>query len=182
MPVKDFFIPIVGKNEVKFNTPNTNQTRTIFYVNKNGNYEITDATILGDKSQSISTMTVQFTNNEVEMINSSVTNPFATNKKSNYSPPSILLKMPANGQTASWTCTEISGDVAECTAGWINITINGAQRKAIKVEKTYEGLNVKSISYYVKGIGLWKTEASEDGKTEIFDEFTGLSYDAGAGK
>ena len=101
-----------------------------------------------------------------------------TNKKKDYNPARTIFKMPPTGQTVSWTYIDIPGDNIKCTASWTTVTIDGAQKKAIKVVKQYEGMTSKTIEYYVKGIGLWKTDLQDSkGTTQTSDKFDGLDYD-----
>jgi hypothetical protein len=181
--IKDYFIPESSNNKVTFFTPSktggrTDMTRTIYYVLKGTAYDITDAKMFNGKPSAIQTMTVEFTTNEVKMVKSVSTTMLETNKKNSYNPPRTILKMPASGQTATWTYIDIPGDNIKCTASWTTVTIDGTQKKAIKVVKQFEGFNAKTIEYYVKGIGLWKTELQgSDGKTQTSDEFDNLEYD-----
>ena len=114
------------------------------------------------------------------MIKSVSTTTLQTNKKADYNPPRTILKMPVTGQTVSWTYTDISGDVIKCTASLTTVTIDGVQKKAIKVIKIITGAEDfgKTIDYYVKGIGIWKTDLQDyDGSTQTLIKFDGLDYD-----
>ncbi len=180
--IKDYFIPDSTHNKASFYTPDktggrTDMTRTIYYVKKGTTYDITDAKMFSGQPSAIQTITVQFSASEVKMTKSISTTMMETNKKQDYNPPITILKMPAAGQTVNWTFKEISGDNVNCISSWTTINYNGEQRKAIKVTKTYIGLSAKTIEYYVKGIGLWKTEISGEGKTQTFDKFDSLEYD-----
>jgi hypothetical protein len=185
--IKDYFIPVTGKNKTtlsapKVNNDNLNMIRNIFYIYKNGSYDILTATFINDNTTGIQTMTVQFTNNEVKMTNSVSTTMFETNVKKSYNPPSLILKMPLSGQKAVWETKEMSDDLQKCTAVWTQVQINGEQRKAIKVIKSFEGLSSVENNYYVKGIGLWKIEIEDKTSKMTQFEFMGLEYDPQADK
>ena len=179
--IKDFFIPDTAYNKASFYSPDktgnrTGMTRVIYYTKNGANYDILDANLFDGKgdASSIITKTVQFSATEAKMIRSSA------NKKQDYNPPKIILKMPAAGQTISWTYSDISGDLIKCTASFTTVTIDGVQKKAIKKIEVVIGYEDqgKTITYYVKGIGLWKTDLQgSDGVTQTFDKFDGLIYD-----
>lgn len=183
--IKDYFISDATHNKASFYSPDktggrTNLTRTIYYIKKGTTYDITDVHMFNGKASSIQTMTVLFSANEVKMTNSISTTMAVTNKKQDYNPPKIIFKMPMAGQTATWSYTDFSGDNIKCTSSWTNVSIDGVQKKAIKVTKIISGAEDwgKTIEYYVKGIGLWKTDLqSSDGTTKTEDKFDGLSYD-----
>lgn len=177
-------MPDSTKNKTSFYTPDkmgnrTEMTRTIYYIKKGTFYEITDAKLFNGQPTSIQTMTISITTNEIQLTKSVSTTVIETNKKQDYNPPRIIFKMPADGQTVEWTYLDISGDTIKCNASWTTVTMDGIQKKAIKVIKTFNGISVKTIEYYVKGIGLWKTKMwDSDGTIEDFDKFDSLSYDS----
>lgn len=183
---KDYYIPKQSNfNKASFYTPSktggrTDMTRVIYYVdNGDGTFDNTDAKMFQGKPSAISTQTVMFTATEVKMTKSVSTSMFETNKKQTYEPARTLLKMPAAGQTASWTIPSESGDKQTVfTSSWTTVTIDGASKKAIKVVSQYTGWKSKSVSYYVEGIGLNKTEfIGEDGITIPLENFDGLSFE-----
>jgi len=185
LSIKDYFIPDSQFNKATFYTPNntgerTEITRTIYYVNKGESYDITNAPMFNGNPSAIETKTVVFTQTEVKMNKSVSTTMLETNKKQVYESSRIILKMPPQGQTASWTFQDLSGDNIKCTSSWTTVSVSGQQKKAIKVNKVIVGAENwgKTIEYYVKGIGLWKTEIQgSDGITQTFDEFDGLEND-----
>ena len=154
--------------------------KNILYINKDGYFDILTGSFLNDQNTAIQTMTVQFTKTEVKMIRSASTTMFETNKKKIYNPPSLILRMPSEGQTAIWTVTEISGDVEKCISSWTTITINGEKIKAIKVIKSNDVFSSKEIDYYVKGIGLWKIDILSEGETQTQYEFDKLETETEA--
>ena len=182
--IKDYFIPDSTHNKASFYTPDQNgarteMTRAIYYTKKGTTYDILNAPMFNGQPSAIQTMTVKFTINEVQMTKSISTNMFETNKKADYNPPRTILKMPATGQTSTWTYTDIAGDIIKCTATMTTVKIDTAQKKAIKVIEITTGLeSVKTIKYYVKDIGLWETDIQDSNGTIIIDDkFDGLSYD-----
>ncbi|MDA3911117.1 MAG: hypothetical protein PF448_07155 [Bacteroidales bacterium] len=181
--IKDFFVPTSPKNKATFYSPSktggrTDMTRTIYYVDKGNSYDITDAKMFNGNPTVIQTKTVIFSDNEVKMTKSVSTTMMETNKQRNHNPPTVLLKMPALGKTATWSYTEISGDVANCKASWTTVDIDGKTLKAIKVEEeVVDGFGI-TILYYVQGIGLWKKDfKGSDGTIQPFEKFDQLSYD-----
>lgn len=183
--IKDYVIPPILFNKVKFFEPDqtgqkTSIARNIYYTINGDICDIMDVSLMDGNPMSIITKSVVFTDNEVRMTKSVATNPMATNKKKFYDPPSVILKMPQQGQTVTWTYTDISGDDIKCTASWTTVKVSSKPQKAIKVKKTIVGAENwgKTIEYYVNGIGLWKTELlGSDGKTKIFDKYDGLEFD-----
>lgn len=184
--IKEYFIPESAYNKVSFYSPGksgerTEMSRVIYYSIKDGNYDLLDGNMMQGKPVSIITRTVQFTATEVKMIKSISTNIVGeTNKKKNYNPSVTLLKMPPERESISWTTTEVSGDKDKCTAVWTTVSVDGVNKKAIKLTSIIIGAENwgKKISYYVKGIGLWKTELSNGSITHTDDAFDGLDYEA----
>lgn len=182
--IKNFFIPDLPNNRATFYTPDnttggqTSMTRMIYYVRNGSFLDIIDTHMFDGQPSSIVTRIVQFTSNEVKMVKSVLTSVGVTNKKQSYNPPQTLLKMPAAGQTISWTFTDFAGDTYKCTASWVIVSIDGKQRKAIRVNKAIPGLTAREIEYYVSGIGFWKSDIqSSDGKIQTADKFDELEYD-----
>lgn len=181
--IKDFFVPTSPKNKATFYSPSktggrTDMTRTIYYVNKGSSFDITDAKMFSGNPTAIQTKTVTFTDNEVKMTKSVSTTMMETNKQRTHNPPTVLLKMPAQGKTVTWSYTQISGDVLKCTASWTTLNVDGKELKTIKVEQEIEGFGAKTIEYYVHGIGLYKTDMKgSDGKVQAFEKFDQLSHD-----
>lgn len=178
--IKDYFIPISGKNKAIYKLgPDKNgeatSIRIISYENKNGYYDVSTKTNFKGEIMSSEIVTVQFTNTEVRMISSVSSSLFGTDIQRSYSPPSVLLRMPSLGQTATWTA-KISEDILKCSSSWTVVTVDNEQRKAIKVVRVTEILSGNETDYYVKGIGLWKIEfLSGDGTKETFCEFDRLN-------
>lgn len=180
---KDFFVPTSPKNKATFYSPGksgerTGMTKTIYYVDKGNLFEITIAPMFEGNPTSIITMTVSFSSNEVKMTNSISTSMMETNKQRTHNPPIVLLKLPPQGQSVTWTYKEISGDVANCKASWTTVDVNGKNLKAIKVEEeVVDGFGV-TINYYVLGIGLYKTDfKGSDGKIQAFMKFDQLTHE-----
>ena len=183
---KDYYIPSQSNyNKASFYSPSetggrTDMTRVIYYEkNEDGTYDNTDAHMFQGQPSAIVTQTVKFTATEVKMIKSVSTTMLETNKKQTYEPARTLLKMPQTGQTATWTVPGEGGSKPTIfTSSWTTLTVNGVNKKVIKVVSQYTGWKSKSVSYYVEGIGLYKTEfISEDGSKTPFENFDGLSYE-----
>ncbi len=182
--VKDYFVPAHPANKASFYVPNntgghSDISKTIFYKNEGNNiYNILEDTKFDGKSTSIVEITMKLTNVDVKKTKSITTSLFQKNYKESYSPPIIILKMPSVGNTVKWSSMD-KGDNIKCTASWENVSKDGIQQKAIKVISEFEGLTTKEAKYYVKGIGLWKTEhLNSDGTTKTFFEFEGLYHDS----
>lgn len=185
--LKDFYIPSQSNyNKASFYSPSktggrTDMTRVIYYVSNNdGTYDITDAHIFQGQPSAIETQTVKFTATQVVMTKSVSTGLLETNKKRNYDPAQILLKIPATGQTTTWSIPQDDGKTkTNYISSWTTVKVDGVSKKAIKVTSQWSSWKLKTVEYYVEGIGLWKTEfIDEDGKTEPFENFDGLSYEA----
>ena len=179
--IKDYFLPDPAYNKVSFYKPDntgesTGMGKVIYYIKSGENYDITVADFLNGKYGSVNTKTIQFSAAEVKMIKATLFG----NKKQNYSPPRTILKMPTAGQTLSWTYTAISGDAIKCKASLTTVAIDGTQRKAIKLVEIITGAEDwgKTIAYYVKGIGLWKTDiVTVAGETTTLDKFDKMEYE-----
>jgi hypothetical protein len=185
--LKDFYIPSQSNyNKASFYTPGKNgerteMTRVIYYTdNSDGTFDLLDAHMFQGQPSAIVTQTVKFTANEVKLVKTVSTTMFETNKKQTYDPPKTLLKMPAAGQTATWTTPGEGGDEpTKYTSSWTTVTVDGQSKKAIKVISQYTGWKSKTVLYYVEGIGLMKTDfVDENGATKPFEKFDGLSYEA----
>ncbi len=185
--VKDYFIPSqLNYNKASFYTPSktgdrTEMTRVIYYVpNNDGTYLNTISNMFQGQPSSISTQTLIFTATEVKMTKSVSTTMLKTNQEEFYEPATTVLKMPLVGQTTNWTYTDISGEKIKRTASWTTILVDGINKKAIKVTSIIIGAEDfgKTIDYYVKGIGLWKTDLiGDDGIIMPYYKFDGLSYE-----
>lgn len=184
--VKSYFIPTNGYNKATFYTPNkttgeaTEMTRRIYYVQKGTSYDLTDAKLFQGQPSSIVTKTVQFVGNEVKMIKSISTDLTVTNKKRTYNPAQTIFKLPAVGQTATWTIPSVGDGTLKYTASWTTVVVDGKTKKAIKVVETIPNFSAKMVEYYVSGIGLWKSEIQSEGKSQTSDKFDELSYDTTA--
>ena len=179
---KEYFLPDSTHNKVTFYTPSksggrTSMTRAIFYIKKGATYEVMDARMFNGKASSIQTMTLKFSTNEIKMAKSVSTTMMETNKERDYNPPTVIFKMPPLGKTISWMYTTITGDELKCTSSWTTVNVDGVDKKAIKLVQQYVGLSSKSIEYYVKGIGIYRTDLEGDGTTQTSDKFDGLSYE-----
>lgn len=184
--LKDFYIPSQSNyNKASFYSPSqtgerTESTRVIYYIN-NGDetWDIVDANMFQGKPTAIVTQTVKISTTEVKMIKSVSTGLFETNKKRNYEPSRILLKMPPTGQSLTWTILGEGGDKpTKYTSSWTTVIVEGVSKKAIKVVSQYTDWKAKTISYYAQGIGLMKTDfIDEDGTVIPFEKFDGLSYE-----
>lgn len=184
--IKDFFVPTSPKNKATFYSPGksgeqTVMTKTINYVDKGNSFEITTAQMFEGNPTSIITETISFTSNEVKKTNSVSKGLMETNVRRTHNPPVVLLKLPPQGQTVTWSYTQISGDVLKCKAGWTTLNVDGKELKTIIVEQEIEGLGAKAIEYYVQGIGLYKTDMKgSNGKIYALEKFDQLSYDSSA--
>lgn len=183
--IKDYYIPSQSNyNKASFYTPDkngnkTNLTRLIYYdKNADGTYDILDARMFKGNPTAISTQTVKITTTEVKMIKSISTTVFEKNKKQTFEPARILIKMPLAGQTISWSVKD-EEEPTKYTASWTTVTIDGQDKKAIKVTCQHSDWKSKTVSYYVQGIGLMNTEfIDENGTTKPFENFEVLSYEA----
>lgn len=185
--LKDFYIPSQSNyNKASFYSPGktgerTDMTRVIYYTNnEDGTFDVLDAHMFQGRPTAIVTQTIKITANEIKMIKSVSTGLMETNKKRTYEPAQTLLKMPAAGQTATWTTPGEGGDEpTKYTSSWTTVTVDGQSKKAIKVVSQYTGWKSKTVLYYVEGIGLMKTDfVDENGVTKPFEKFDGLSYEA----
>ncbi|HET6245379.1 MAG: hypothetical protein H0V01_13930 [Bacteroidetes bacterium] len=181
--IKDFVLPNPHYNKAIFYKPSktggrTNFSRIIYYDEKADQHNIMDAQMYKNEPMSILTMTVKFSENEANMVESVSTNEIETNKRRWYNVPRTTFKMPSANAISVWLYTDIKGDEMRCTSSWTTVTVGDDQRIAIKVVKEIIGLNSKIIEYYVEGIGLWRTDMeNSDGTTEILEKFDKLEYE-----
>jgi hypothetical protein len=181
--IKDYYLPDNNFNKATFYMPDKNgnrteMTRTIFYIKKERGYDITDAKMYNGSPTAIQTTTIVFGPNEVKMTQSIATTILETNKKRQYNPARILLKMPTQGQKTSWVFVDLSGTQNILTASWTTVEVDGVQKKAIKVTSKNAAFKAHTNDYYVSGIGLWRSEIEDqNGKIIISDKFDELSVE-----
>jgi ACT domain-containing protein len=185
--VKDYFIPIAGKNMVTFNgRSNTVEEydiiRSIYYNNRGDFFDIINTSYSQGKTLNVQTRTVKFTNTDVKLVNSFTTSILEASKSNTYDPAGIVLRMPPLGQTVTWYFKEESGDLKKYTSSWTTVIVNGEIRKAIKVSNPIDRWKLTDIDYYVKGIGLWKNEIFQwkDKKVTTMEKFGELSFESKA--
>lgn len=183
--LKEYYIP----SQSNFNKANfyyteytgerTDKSKVIFYTkNKDGTFDILEVEMLQGQPSSIITKTVNITATEVVMNKSISTGLIETNKKINYEPAKILLKMPLYNQTATWNIlNEKNNKNTIYTSSWTTLMIEKQIKKAIKVISHRDDQDFKIIFYYVEGIGLMKIDVVDDGKIIPFQKFDGLSYE-----
>jgi len=177
--IKDYFIPDVSKNAVEFRS--TDGVVTKYYLSKKDSFDIFTVKVSeNDTDTSIYSETYQFKNNEVRMLHSvsssRVLDYDILTLKNDYNPPAIVLKFPAMGKDESWINTDSLGK-QKLSSSWTTVTIDGEQKKAIRVLNRIWGMTYsEKFEYYVKGIGLWKITAS-DGSDYTYLEVDNLYYD-----
>ena len=182
--IKDYFIPVDGKNQTTYFQKNeygakTAFQRTILYVNRNGNYDVLISSYYKLETSTFQSMTISLSNTDARMISSVyiTSGENGTKVEKTYNPASIVLKMPSPGLTEKWDFTNISGEDKICTSSWTDIIFEGEHRPAIKLVMTSKGYVSSQINYYAKAIGLWKIQF-RDAKGEIytFCEFDKIDY------
>jgi hypothetical protein len=179
--VKDWYCPKVTFNKVTFYMPDVNTgnpteaTRTIYYIDKGKNYEITNASLFQGKPVSIETNTIAFVGNEVKLLSKVVSNSLGTtNKKTKYSPTQTIFKLPIKGHTIYWT---FSGQKYSST--YTTFMFGDIKFDAIKVIQ-YQPKWGETISYYIMGYGIVETDiVSDNGKIIIADKFNDRTYENG---
>jgi len=183
--IKDYYTPKSPMNKVTFYILGADGNRVmnmgenIFYVPRGNTYEVMRGTLFQGQIVSIITEWVVFTNSEVKMIKSHAKNAMVGNKTDTFEPARTILKMPPASGKAAWTYVEASGDKAICTATWTSVTVEGKQKNAIKVVKSNEHNKGKEIAYYVRGIGLWKTELLSSNGTKVTYQMDTIEQDLG---
>lgn len=181
--IKEYFISGAGMNKTNLHMVDsrerkTNFTRTIFYQDKGGSYDVTDARFFEGNTTAIQTNRIQFTRSEVRVLYSISTNIMETNKRRSYSPTKILLKIPAADENISWSYLDDEGEEVKCTTRWIMVNFEEESRKAIKLVSTLQRFpKIQMIEYYVKGVGLWGTEMVENGIAERQYQFDEIGFD-----
>lgn len=179
---KDWYCPKVTFNKVTFYMPDVNTgnpteaTRTIYYINKRKNYEITNASLFDGQPIAIETNTIAFVGNEVKLLSKVVTNSLGvTSKKTTYSPNQTIFRVPINGNSTYWM---FSGQ--KYSSIYSTFIFNGIECKAIKVTQYQPRWNGKTVRYYLVGYGIVETDIiSDDGKIIISDKFSGRTYGEG---
>jgi len=180
--VKDWYCPNINYNKVSFYMPDANTgdptdaTRIIYYTPKGVNYSIMNASLYQGQPIAIETTTVAFIGNDVKLLSNVVTNPNFTNKKTRYSPPLIIFKLPVKGHISTWV---YKGE--RHSAEYSTIIVNGNQYNAIKVIEYQPRWHGETISYYVEGYGLIETDIiNNNGETIISDKFNERNYNSEA--
>jgi hypothetical protein len=175
--IKDYYLPETGKNVSSFFKPNLDGiSRKIYYKKNDTGYEIYDANFIQGMLAYTKTNSVTISTDEVGIKTSLAWSAVADTKQYDFSPINIILKMPPIGKTISWFYYD-GNDKEKCIASWVTITYYGKIRKAIKVVKLIEALNIREVEYYVKGIGLWKTDLEENGWIKNIEKLESLGYD-----
>jgi TonB family protein len=175
--IQDYVIPELPNNTASFSMPGHSEiSRTINYTKIGVFYKLTDIYSNGEKQTSLRTIILDLSQNEAKMVESTLTTLIERNTHENYDPGRIILKMPNFGQTARWDYMDISGDLIKCISSWDTIMIKDVIQKAFIVTKVYDGNKTKILEYYVRGIGLCKTETKyKEARQQIAEKFDGLS-------
>jgi hypothetical protein len=174
--VQDYFITDSPNNRANFSVPGSSLLRSLYYLKNDSGYTVKDSSFMQKSLYSTDLKVVKFTTDEVQLVR--IETQFSSMKRNaDFNPVQVLLKMPAKGQTSSWTLSILNDKNVQCTSSWTTIQYNGEQRSAIKVEKVREGISAKEIEYYVKGIGFWKAEVLGGGSTIIKAQMDKLTLD-----
>jgi hypothetical protein len=179
--LSNYYLPSSDFNLVSFYKPDLNGnrsefSRSIHYEKQGGNYIITDIKKAGTNTTSQQVLTIQITSTEVLLFQSISSSMLQSNKREKYSPPGVIIKMPPKDQTTNWTYIAGPETELKCNSSWIVMNINGVEQDVLKVVKIFETFSMERVEYYVKGIGLWRTEArSSDGSVQVSDKFDGIS-------
>lgn len=171
--IKDYFFPSDEYNNVTYRSYEYN--RSIYYYNKDTHYETMDIKLVDRKIASASEYKMKFTDTEVHVFSISFYSAIYDDEKFDLNPPLIVLKMPSNN-SIHWEYNDEWGQKVKNKVSWTEIYYNGDYRKAIKLEKEYlEMPDSIIIEYYVKGIGLFKTDF-HDLATNKISEFERFNY------
>ncbi len=154
-------------------------TRVMYYLKKEGQYEITDTIQYQNKSVRIETRTIEFTSTEVHLVKLISTTDSEPSKTTRYNSPKVILKVPGIGQTLTWSYKDSLGQKTNFIAEWLKFKLNNVNTRAIKITETinlsngllFEG---KRIYYYMEGIGLWKMEGETKNLQQTIWEFVEL--------
>jgi TonB family protein len=185
---KDFYLPADGANKSNFFAPSpktggkTSLTSSTWFIKKGNMYDIKAAKFMNGEATSIQTQTIVFTSNEIKLLKTISTSILRETTVKTHTPPQTLLKLPATGQTASWTTKNSNTSTHKCTGELISANVRGQMRKVLKVKKeVIENGQLldwaTTFEYYAQGIGLW-TVQFHTGEIMTLLENQEIDYDA----
>lgn len=180
--LKDYFIPAGDKNLSIYSWMGSDafKVKIWFVAISDSVYRVDQVIMFQDQISNGESRTVTISKNSITVSNVVYFNNVINDEgEKKHNPPTTLLKMPAKGQTSSWSFTPINA-TTKCKAEWTTVTIDGVSKKAIKVTNTpFEGGKLLTTGitydYYVEGIGYWKRKV-QDGKD--FQVLEKQEYDA----
>ena len=95
-------------------------------------------------------------------------------------PPKIIFKIPKKGHYTNWEVVLSKNEIHHYTAEWATDVFNGNNVEILKItrlpvlrEKTYS----RTISYYLKGIGLYRITTFNNDTGEEKTQFSLMSHD-----
>lgn len=174
--VEDFFLPEAPNNKVDYSTPGSSKTTSTYYFVKDSMLIIKDSTFVQGKFESAEVKTIHFINNEVHLIRSEFFFKTWPAKVTDYNPAQIILKIPAQNESIDWTSNDPDKGTIKYNASWQEVMDNNTKYTLLRVEKSFDFTSVKEVDYYVKDVGLLKTEVLVGGSGMKKLQFEGMTH------
>lgn len=174
--VEDYFLPESPNNKVNYAIPSSSMTMNRHFTLKDSMIIVQDSSFFQGKYQSTEIKTFHVVNNELHLIRSEFTQGEYTPKIYDFSPAQVVLKIPAQKESVSWTSVDPNQGTINYSASWRVIEKNNETYTLLRVEKSLDYTKIKEVDFYAMKIGLLKTEiltSNGAGLTKVkFDGFS----------
>lgn len=159
--IRDYYLPESKFNKVDYLNfdPFSNTLQTFCYAKSGDKYNVYTVLKDDDKIVNIESYLIEFSENEalaLKKYNKSYY--FNSIDSIIYNEPKRLLTLPKPNQKITWIDYNKEGD-DHISVSWVNENVNGVKKRVLK-KTIFQTSNLLIIEeFYVKGIGLWKSEA-----------------------
>lgn len=156
--VEDYFLPESPNSKVNYATPSSSMTMSRHFTLKDSMITVQDSSFFQGKYQSTEIKTFHVVHNELHLIRSEFTQGEYTPKIYDFSPAQVVLKIPAQNESVSWTSIDPNQGTINYSASWRIIEKNNETYTLLRVEKSLDYTKVKEVDFYAATIGLLKIE------------------------
>lgn len=156
--VEDYFLPESPNSKVNYATPSSSMTMSRHFTLKDSMITVQDSSFFQGKYQSTEIKTFHVVHNELHLIRSEFTQGEYTPKIYDFSPAQVVLKIPAQNESVSWTSIDPNQGTINYSASWRIIEKNNETYTLLRVEKSLDYTKVKEVDFYATTIGLLKIE------------------------
>jgi hypothetical protein len=174
----EYFCPPLHLKKKYFFTPDSSGRRSgltteITYTWKNEGFEIETVSKLDGSPGLYEKRTYVPGSRDVRIVSIAIIN-LQGDYFQDYDEPEVIFMLPSKAPT-TWF-VESNVQKTDYNSEWTSVVIDGKVREAVKVTERYtfpDGrvFGARVISYYVKGIGLWKKEGEADGEKATILQF-----------